>query len=61
MRGRDREEALARLERALGELAIEGIPTTASLHRRLVAAEPVRRFEVHTGWLEDWLTATGAG
>jgi acetyl-CoA carboxylase biotin carboxylase subunit len=54
-RGRDRAEALARLERALGELAIGGIPTTAGLHRLLVRTPEVRGWEVHTAWLEPWL------
>lgn len=35
--GQDRAEAVARLRRALGVLAIEGVPTTAPLHRRIVA------------------------
>jgi acetyl-CoA carboxylase biotin carboxylase subunit len=54
-RGRDRAEALARLERALAELAIGGIPTTAGLHRLLVRAPEVRNWDVHTDWLEPWL------
>jgi len=54
-RGRDRAEALARLERALGELAIGGIPTTAGLHRLLVRTPEVRSWDVHTAWLEPWL------
>ncbi|MCS6781152.1 MAG: acetyl-CoA carboxylase biotin carboxylase subunit, partial [Geminicoccaceae bacterium] len=54
-RGRDRAEALARLERALAELAIGGIPTTAGLHRLLVRAPEVRSWDVHTAWLEPWL------
>lgn len=56
-RGRDRPEALARLERALDELAIGGIPTTAGLHRLLVRAPQVRDWDVHTAWLEAWLSS----
>ncbi len=54
-RGRDRAEALARLERALAELSIGGVPTTAGLHRLLVRAPEVRSWDVYTAWLEPWL------
>ena len=37
--GATRAEAVTRLSRALGNLAIEGVPTTAPLHRR-IAADP---------------------
>jgi len=57
VRGADRAEALARLERALGEFEIEGIPTTAGLHRLLARAPETRSWTVHTAWLEPWLEA----
>jgi len=50
-----REFALARMRRALGELVVEGIATTAPLHLRLTKDEEVRRGAFHTRWLEDWL------
>ncbi|GJD48610.1 Biotin carboxylase [Methylobacterium crusticola] len=50
-----RAAALARLERALGELAVEGVPTTAPLHRALLRDPAVRAGAVHTRWLEAWL------
>jgi acetyl-CoA carboxylase biotin carboxylase subunit len=50
-----REMALRRLSRALGELKIEGITTTASLHQRLVEAPETREGAFHTRWFEQWL------
>ncbi|KMO26454.1 acetyl-CoA carboxylase, partial [Methylobacterium indicum] len=52
-----REGALARLGRALGEMSVEGLPTTAGLHRALLADPAVRAGDVHTRWLEAWLDA----
>jgi acetyl-CoA carboxylase biotin carboxylase subunit len=53
-----RETALHRLRRALGELKIDGIVTTAPLLRRLVEAPEVRAGVFHTRWLEQWLMTT---
>jgi acetyl-CoA carboxylase biotin carboxylase subunit len=50
-----REQALRRGRRALGEMRIEGIQTTASLHARLVDDERVRAGNIHTGYLEELL------
>jgi acetyl-CoA carboxylase, biotin carboxylase subunit len=50
-----REQALRRGRRALGELRIEGIATTAPLHLRLVDDDRVRTGDVHTGYLEELL------
>jgi acetyl-CoA carboxylase, biotin carboxylase subunit len=50
-----REAALARLVRALGELAVVGVPTTAALHLALAADPAVQEGAYHTRWLEDWL------
>jgi acetyl-CoA carboxylase biotin carboxylase subunit len=52
-----REAALARLRRALGELVIEGISTTAPLHAALSREPDVVAGRFHTGWLEAWLAA----
>jgi acetyl-CoA carboxylase biotin carboxylase subunit len=52
-----RDAAIRRLERALGELKVEGVPTTAALHLALAADPQVRAGDVHTRWLEDWLDA----
>jgi acetyl-CoA carboxylase biotin carboxylase subunit len=53
-----REAALSRLRRALGELKIDGVSTTTSLHRRLVDSPEVRAGAFHTRWLEGWLAET---
>jgi acetyl-CoA carboxylase biotin carboxylase subunit len=51
-----RDGALARMRRALAELIVEGVATTAPLHRELANDEAVRKAEFHTSWLEDWLS-----
>jgi acetyl-CoA carboxylase, biotin carboxylase subunit len=51
----DRERALARLSRALRELRIEGVATTAGLHRRLAQSADVAAGRVDTGFIERLL------
>ncbi|SHH72678.1 acetyl-CoA carboxylase biotin carboxylase subunit [Cognatishimia maritima] len=58
--GRDRPEALARLNRALGELIIDGIDTTVPLFHQLLAEEAIQTGEYNIHWLEKWLEATYA-
>jgi acetyl-CoA carboxylase biotin carboxylase subunit len=53
-----REMALRRLGRALDELKIDGVLTTAPLHQRLVEAPEIRAGAFHTRWLEQWLMTT---
>ncbi len=50
-----RADALSRLRRALTELRIEGLVTTAPLHAALVRDPAILAGEAHTRWLEDWL------
>jgi acetyl-CoA carboxylase biotin carboxylase subunit len=50
-----RAAALARLDRALGTLAVGGIPTTIPLHAALVRDADVAAARLHTRWLESWL------
>ena len=50
--------ALARLRRALDEFAIEGIVTTAALHKRLARLTEVQAARFDTGFLERLLAAT---
>ena len=53
-----RDLALARLRRALDEFAIEGIVTTAALHKRLARLTEVQAARFDTGFLERLLAAT---
>jgi acetyl-CoA carboxylase, biotin carboxylase subunit len=56
--GRDRPEALARLNRALGELIIDGIDTTVPLFRRLLQDPDIQRGDYTIHWLERFLAET---
>jgi len=53
--GRDRSEALARLDRALGELIVDGVDTTLPLFRQLLAEPDIQRGDYTIHWLERWL------
>jgi acetyl-CoA carboxylase biotin carboxylase subunit len=50
--GRDRAEAMATMRRALDELSIDGIQTTASLHRRILRNPDFAEGRVDTTWVE---------
>jgi acetyl-CoA carboxylase biotin carboxylase subunit len=51
----DRASAIRKLDRALGELDIEGLATTKSLHQALARDPDVQAGRFHTAWLEPWL------
>jgi acetyl-CoA carboxylase biotin carboxylase subunit len=51
----DRQAAIARMKRALGELRIEGPKTTRELHLALMDEPQFRAARFDTGWLEGWL------
>jgi len=53
--GRNRDEALARLHRALGELIIDGIDTTIPLFKQLLAEKDIQSGDYNIHWLEKWL------
>ena len=55
--GRDRPEALARLNRALGELIVDGVETTVPLFAALLEEKDIQdgNYDIH--WLERWLKA----
>lgn len=50
--GKDREDCMNRLRRALSEFVIGGIETTLPLHRRLVVDETMKRGDYNIHWLE---------
>ncbi|HHI71540.1 MAG TPA: ATP-grasp domain-containing protein, partial [Rhodobacteraceae bacterium] len=53
--GRDRQEALARLSRALGELIVDGVDTTLPLFHALLAEKAIQTGDYNIHWLEKWL------
>jgi len=58
--GRDRNESLARMRRALEETVVEGIETTLSFHLEILQDEAFRRAEIHTGYLEEFMASRKA-
>ncbi|MGO4853395.1 acetyl-CoA carboxylase biotin carboxylase subunit [Phaeovulum sp. W22_SRMD_FR3] len=59
--GRDRPEALARLNRALGEMIIDGVETTAPLFHALLEEPDIQSGNYSIHWLEKWLAAKFGG
>ncbi|MGB8011834.1 MAG: acetyl-CoA carboxylase biotin carboxylase subunit [Terriglobales bacterium] len=55
VRGKDRNEALSRMGRALGMFIVEGIHTTIPLHRRILADPDFRAGNFDTGFIERFL------
>ena len=56
--GRERIEALARLERALSELIVDGVETTVPLFNQLLAEDDIHSGDYNIHWLEKWLEKT---
>jgi acetyl-CoA carboxylase, biotin carboxylase subunit len=55
VRGKDREEAISRMSRALEMFIIEGIHTTIPLHRKILADADFRAGNVDTTFIERFL------
>lgn len=53
--GRDRNEAVVRMIRALDELVIDGITTTAQFHREVLNHEVFLQGDVDTGFIEKYI------
>ena len=53
--GRDRDEALSRLRRSLGELVIDGVDTTIPLFHELLDEPAIAAGDYSIHWLEKWL------
>ncbi|HOM83610.1 MAG TPA: acetyl-CoA carboxylase biotin carboxylase subunit, partial [Armatimonadota bacterium] len=50
--GQDRNEAVARMERALDEFVLDGMHTTIPFHRRIMSNAYFRRGEVYTNFIQ---------
>ncbi len=53
--GDDRDEAIARMSRALKEVEIEGIKNTSTLHSKIMANEKFRKGSVSTDFLPKYI------
>ena len=53
--GESREDAIEKMERALGEFKIEGIKTTIPVHQRILHSDDFRAGKFSTEWLEGFL------
>ena len=53
--GRDRDEALSRMTRALGEMQVEGVKTTVPFHLQLLAHDRFRAGDINTRFVHDVL------
>ena len=56
--GQTREEATARMSRALDEAVITGVPNTIGFHRRVLQDAAFRSGDVHTGFIESRMEAS---
>ena len=57
--GRDREEAVARMCRSLGEMVVAGIETTIPLFQDLLLEKDIAAGDYHIHWLEQWIERQG--
>ena len=55
VRGKDREEAISRMSRALGMFIVEGVHTTIPLHRKILADPEFRAGNTDTTFIERFL------
>jgi len=53
--GDDRGEAIARMERALGQFIVQGIETSIPMHQAIFQDEHFRAGEFDTKFMEDFL------
>jgi acetyl-CoA carboxylase biotin carboxylase subunit len=58
--GQTRDQAIARMDRALSELVITGIPTSTAFLRMLVTDERFRRGEVQTAFVTEFMNRSEA-
>ena len=55
--GRNRNECLMRLRRAMSELVVDGVETTGPLFQRLFSDADFVNGDYHIHWLEQWLAS----
>jgi len=53
--GKDRDECIRRLSRALEEFVLEGMKTTVPLHQRIIRTDAFGQGDYTIKWLERWL------
>ena len=58
--GRDRAEAIAKMERALSQFVVQGIETSIPLHQAIFADAGFRASEFDTGFMERFLASQSA-
>src|SRR6476469_8418921 len=59
VRGKDREEAISRMSRALGMFIVEGVHTTIPLHRKILSDPEFRAGHTDTTFIERFLAKSG--
>ena len=57
--GRDRAEAIAKMERALSQFVVQGIETSISLHQEIFADPAFRAGDFNTSFMETFLARRG--
>jgi acetyl-CoA carboxylase biotin carboxylase subunit len=55
--GKDRDEAIVRMQRAVDELRIEGVKTTIPFHKSIMASSFFRKGEINTTFVEKSLAS----
>ena len=50
-----REEAIARMNRSLNELVVDGIDTTKDLHKKIISSKSFKKYDFSINWLEGFL------
>lgn len=53
--GRDRDEAIARMQRALDEMKIEGVKTTIPFHKKILSNPHFKKGDIDTSFVERYL------
>ena len=59
VRGKDRDEAISRMSRALGMFIVEGVYTTIPLHRKILADPEFRAGHTDTTFIERFFARNG--